>query len=262
MTLGSRRAGKRALLVRRTGNPFSLGALSAGEGVVDVGVWKRAIDSLICRTNGWNRAGEVIGVRHDAMRCSIAARTSAKAGVFLQRRVSRGGPRGKLCLPSRRFSWAGTDGSSNRPCSNLFPDKHAGLQENVARCSNWEAAGGRLQLGEHSWFRKSVGENAKARTSISGRGETSGASAVAAELQATVVAAGFVGFEITIGAMDVYCGRTAGGSAREIRYARESVFARNHPSHTPPKNRERGRMGSAGTRRRCVVPWKRAFDTA
>jgi SAM-dependent methyltransferase len=130
-----------------TGNPFSLGALSAGEGVVDVGCGA-GIDSLIAaRMVG--PSGEVIGVDMTPEMLD-RARTSAKAGGFSNVAFHEGLAE---ALPVAD-EWA--DVVISNGVLNLFPDKLAGLQE----MSRVLKPGGRLQLGD-ILVQKSVGENAK-----------------------------------------------------------------------------------------------------
>jgi SAM-dependent methyltransferase len=130
-----------------TGNPFSLGALGAGERVVDVGCGA-GIDSLIAaRMVG--PSGEVIGVDMTPGMLE-RARASAAEGGFSN--VSfHGGLAESLPVDD---GWA--DVVISNGVLNLFPDKLAGLQE-MARVLK---PGGRLQIGD-ILVQKSVGEKAK-----------------------------------------------------------------------------------------------------
>lgn len=91
---------------------------------------------------------------------------------------------------------------------NLFPDKLAGLQE-MARVLK---PGGRLQIGD-ILVQKPVGESAKRNIDL-WKGSIAGA-LLEAELQATVVAAGFTGVEITWRA-DVFSGAPQASSAAKF----------------------------------------------
>ena len=130
-----------------TGNPFSLGALAAGERVVDIGCGA-GIDSLIaaCMVG---ESGEVIGV--DMTPAMLErARASAAQGGFVNVGFHEGLAE-SLPVPD---GWA--DVVISNGVLNLFPDKFAGLQE-MARVLR---PGGRLQIGD-ILVQKSVGGKAK-----------------------------------------------------------------------------------------------------
>lgn len=130
-----------------TGNPFSLGALRAGEHVVDVGCGA-GIDSLIAaRMVGPD--GAVVGVDMTAAMLDRARASAARAG-FANVRFHDGLAES---LPVAD-GWA--DVVISNGVLNLFPDKLAGLQE-MARVLK---PGGRLQVGD-ILVQKSVGEKAK-----------------------------------------------------------------------------------------------------
>ncbi len=130
-----------------TGNPFSLGALRAGEHVVDVGCGA-GIDSLIA-ARMVAPAGEVVGVDMTPQMLG-RARTSAAAGGFSNVRFHEGLAES---LPVAD-EWA--DVVISNGVLNLFPDKLAGLRE----MSRVLKPGGRLQIGD-ILVQKPVGEKAK-----------------------------------------------------------------------------------------------------
>ena len=130
-----------------TGNPFSLGALRAGEHVVDVGCGA-GIDSLIAaRMVG--PSGAVVGV--DMTPAMVdRAQASAASGGFSNVRFHEGLAES---LPVAD-GWA--DVVISNGVLNLFPDKLAGLQE-MARVVK---PGGRLQIGD-ILVQKALGDDAK-----------------------------------------------------------------------------------------------------
>jgi SAM-dependent methyltransferase len=130
-----------------TGNPFSLGALRAGESVVDVGCGA-GIDSLIA-SGMVGPGGVVIGVD---MTPEMLERANASAAEMGARNVAfRGGMAESLPVEDE---WA--DVVISNGVMNLFPDKLAGLKE-MARVLKPE---GRLQIGD-ILVQKQVGEGAK-----------------------------------------------------------------------------------------------------
>ncbi len=130
-----------------TGNPFSLGVLSPGERVVDVGSGA-GIDSLIAgRMVGTE--GRVIGVD---MTPAMLEKARQSAGEMGAAHVEfREGLAEALPVPDE---WA--DVVISNGVMNLFPDKVAGLGE-MARVLK---PGGRLQIGD-ILVQKAVGEGAK-----------------------------------------------------------------------------------------------------
>jgi SAM-dependent methyltransferase len=130
-----------------TGNPFSMGVLSTGEHVVDVGCGA-GIDSLIAaRMVG--PSGTVVGV--DMTTGMIdKARANADAAGFTNARFHQGFAES---LPVDD-GWA--DVVISNGVLNLFPDKFAALQE-MARVVK---PGGRLQIGD-ILVDRDVGEKGK-----------------------------------------------------------------------------------------------------
>ena len=118
-----------------TGNPFSVGRLSAGENVVDVGCGV-GIDSLIAATMV-GPAGRVVGVDMTPEMIAKASAGAHHAGIsnvdFRQGLAE--------ALPIEN-DWA--DVVISNGVVNLFPDKLAGFQE-IARVLK---PGGRLQMGD------------------------------------------------------------------------------------------------------------------
>lgn len=130
-----------------TGNPFSLGALSPGERVVDVGCGA-GIDSLIA-ARMVAAGGEVVGVD---MTDAMLARARASGATMAAGNVEfRAGFAESLPVPDE---WA--DVVISNGVMNLFPDKSAGLGE-MARVLK---PGGRLQIGD-ILVQKTVGDGAK-----------------------------------------------------------------------------------------------------
>ena len=118
-----------------TGNPFSMGVLTAGERVVDIGCGA-GIDSLIA-SRMVGGAGQVIGI--DMTPAMLEkARTSAEAGGFdnVEFRQSYGESVPVL------DGWA--DVVISNGVLNLMPDKRKALGE-MARVLK---PGGRLQIGD------------------------------------------------------------------------------------------------------------------
>lgn len=130
-----------------TGNPFSLGALSPGEYVVDVGCGA-GIDSLIA-SRMVGPEGKVIGIDMTPemlQRARESAETLGADNVQFEQGLAE-----SLPVPN---DWA--DVVISNGVLNLFPDKFAGLQE-MARVLK---PGGRLQIGD-ILVQKSVGDKAK-----------------------------------------------------------------------------------------------------
>jgi SAM-dependent methyltransferase len=164
-----------------TGNPFSIDEIHAGEHVVDVGCGA-GIDSLIAaKMVGLN--GGVIGVDMTPAMLAKARRSAAEAQLgnveFCE------GFAESLPVPD---GWA--DVVISNGVLNLMPDKAATLKE-MARVLK---PGGRLQLGDLI-VQKAVPISAKQKIEL-WTGCIAGA-LLETELRATVVEAGFVGFEIT-----------------------------------------------------------------
>lgn len=130
-----------------TGNPFSLGELSPGEHVADVGCGA-GIDSLIAaRMVG--PTGEVVGVDMTPAMIDKARGNAADAG-YTNIRFHRGLAES---LPVDD-GWA--DVVISNGVLNLFPDKFAALRE-MARVLR---PGGRLQIGD-ILVEKAVGDKGK-----------------------------------------------------------------------------------------------------
>ncbi len=130
-----------------TGNPFSLGRLTAGEHVVDVGCGA-GIDSIIA-AKMVGATGSVIGV--DMTPAMLAkAREGAKEADVPNVEFRQGLAES---LPVAD-GWA--DVVISNGVLNLFPDKLAGLQE-MARVLK---PGGRLQIGD-ILVQKAVPDNGK-----------------------------------------------------------------------------------------------------
>jgi arsenite methyltransferase len=135
-----------------TGNPFSLGALRAGEHAVDVGCGA-GIDSLIAaRMVGPD--GKVVGVDMTPAMLEKARRNAMEAG--LDNVSFREGYGEALPVYS---DWA--DVVISNGVLNLFPDKLGGLQE-MARVLK---PGGRLQIGD-ILVQKAVPESAKRKIDL------------------------------------------------------------------------------------------------
>ena len=130
-----------------TGNPFSLGALQAGEHVVDVGSGA-GIDSLIAGKMVGG-TGRVVGV--DMTPAMLAKARSGAAAMAVGHVEFREGFAESLPVPDE---WA--DVVISNGVMNLFPDKLAGLRE-MARVLK---PGGRLQIGD-ILVQKAVGDGAK-----------------------------------------------------------------------------------------------------
>jgi arsenite methyltransferase len=118
-----------------TGNPFSLGTLTAGEHVVDVGCGA-GIDSIIA-AKMVGPTGRVIGV--DMTPEMVLKAREGAAQVELHNVEFRRGLAESLPVAT---GWA--DVVISNGVVNLFPDKLAGLQE-MARVLK---PGGRLQIGD------------------------------------------------------------------------------------------------------------------
>jgi arsenite methyltransferase len=182
-----------------TGNPFSMGLPAQGEHVVDVGSGA-GIDSLIAaRMVGLT--GQVIGV--DMTPAMLARARSSASEMGLTNVDFHEGYAEALPLED---NWA--DVVISNGVMNLFPDKFAGLREMVRVLK----PGGRLQVGD-ILVQKPVGEGAKRNIDL-WKGWIAGA-LLEAELEATVVAAGFVGFEITWRA-EVFAGAPQSSSAAKF----------------------------------------------
>ena len=130
-----------------TGNPFSVGALRAGERVVDVGCGA-GIDSLIA-SRMVGPSGQVVGVD---MTPAMLDRARASADAIGATNVElRHGLAESLPVSD---GWA--DVVVSNGVMNLFPDKTAGLAE-MARVLQ---PGGRLQIGD-ILVQKQVGAGAR-----------------------------------------------------------------------------------------------------
>jgi arsenite methyltransferase len=130
-----------------TGNPFSLGALTAGEHVVDVGCGA-GIDSIIA-AKMVGSTGSVIGVDMTpamVMKAREGAKDADVRNVEFRQALAES-------LPVID-GWA--DVVISNGVLNLFPDKLAGLQE-MARVLK---PGGRLQIGD-ILVQKAVPNNGK-----------------------------------------------------------------------------------------------------
>ena len=135
-----------------TGNPFSLGQLSARECVVDVGCGA-GIDSLIA-AKMVGPTGRVIGVDMTPQMLDKAGRAAAVAGMTNVE--FRRGFAESLPIPDR---WA--DVVISNGVLNLMPDKLAALQE-MARVLK---PTGRLQIGDIV-VQKPVPEGAKRKIDL------------------------------------------------------------------------------------------------
>jgi len=130
-----------------TGNPFSLGVLTEGEHVVDVGCGA-GIDTLIAASMV-GPTGAVVGV--DMTPSMLArARDGASRCGFAHVRFHEG------LAESLPVSDGWADVVISNGVLNLFPDKFAALQE-MARVVR---PGGRLQIGD-ILVQKAVGEKGK-----------------------------------------------------------------------------------------------------
>jgi arsenite methyltransferase len=130
-----------------TGNPFSVGPLTPGEHVVDVGCGA-GIDSLIA-AKMVGPSGRVIGVDMTPEmieKARAGARQAKAANVEFRQGLAES-------LPVED-QWA--DVVISNGVMNLFPDKLAGLQE-IARVMK---PGGRLQIGD-ILVQKAVSEKGK-----------------------------------------------------------------------------------------------------
>ncbi len=130
-----------------TGNPFALGAVRAGERVVDVGCGA-GIDSLIAARMA-GLYGAVVGVDMTPAMLERARASAAESGFGNVE--SHEGLAESLPVAD---AWA--DVVISNGVLNLFPDKLAGLRE-MARVLK---PGGRLQVGD-ILVQKSVGDKAK-----------------------------------------------------------------------------------------------------
>ncbi|MBZ0283377.1 MAG: methyltransferase domain-containing protein [Anaerolineae bacterium] len=164
-----------------TGNPFSIDEIQVGEQVVDVACGA-GIDSLIA-AKMVGTGGRVIGVDMTPAMLAKARRGAAEA-QFANVEF-REGYAESLPVPD---GWA--DIVISNGALNLMPDKAAALKE-MARVLK---PGGRLQIGDLV-VQKAVPTSAKQKIEL-WTGCIAGA-VLETELYATVVKAGFVGFEIT-----------------------------------------------------------------
>lgn len=130
-----------------TGNPFSMGELSPGERVVDVGCGA-GIDSLIA-AKMVGQSGAVVGIDMTPAMLDKARANAAAAG-FANTRFHQGLAES---LPVEN-GWA--DVVISNGVLNLFPDKFAALQE-MARALR---SCGRLQIGD-ILVEKAIGEKGK-----------------------------------------------------------------------------------------------------
>lgn len=182
-----------------TGNPFSLGELRPGQRVVDVGAGA-GLDSLIAAKKV-GPYGRVIGVDMTQAMLEKARRAAKEAGlknVEFREGYAEG-------LPVE-------DGWADVVISNgvliLVPHKAAALEEMFRVLK----AGGRLQIGDTILLQEAVPEGTKHE--IERWGARMPGALPPAELEATVVAAGFVGFEITW-RKDIFGGVPQAGSAQK-----------------------------------------------
>jgi arsenite methyltransferase len=182
-----------------TGNPFSLDELRSGERVVDVGCGA-GIDSLIAAKKV-GPEGRVIGVDMTPSMLEKARRAAKEMG--LANVEFREGYAEALPVED---GWA--DVVISNGVLNLMPDKDAALGE----MSRVLKPRGRLQIGD-ILVQKAVPESAKRKIDL-WTGWIAGA-LLEAELEATVVAAGFVGFEITWH-KDVFSDAPQAGSAEKF----------------------------------------------
>lgn len=130
-----------------TGNPFSLGRLSPGERILDVGSGA-GLDSLLAAKMVGPR-GQVIGV--DMTPAMLHKARQAAAEAALANVEFREGYAEALPVPDR---WA--DAIISNGVLNLLPDKAAALSE-MARALK---SGGRLQVGD-ILVQKAIPESAK-----------------------------------------------------------------------------------------------------
>jgi arsenite methyltransferase len=130
-----------------TGNPFSIGPLSPGERVVDVGCGA-GIDSLIA-AKMVGQSGAVVGI--DMTPAMLEKARTGAAAMAASNVEFREGFAESLPVPD---GWA--DVVISNGVMNLFPDKMAGLRE-MARVLK---PGGRLQIGD-ILVEKAVPTNAK-----------------------------------------------------------------------------------------------------
>lgn len=135
-----------------TGHPFSLGELSSGERVVDVGCGAR-IDSLIAAKKV-GPDGRVIGVYMTPSMLEKARRTAEEGG--LKSLEFREGYAEALPVDD---GWA--DVVISNGVLNLMPDKDAALAE----MSRVLKPGGRLQIGD-ILVQKAVPESAKRKIDL------------------------------------------------------------------------------------------------
>jgi len=135
-----------------TGNPFSMGALSPGETVVDVGCGA-GIDSLIA-ARMVAPDGSVIGV--DMTDAMLEKAESARKDAGIANAEFKSGYGEKLPVTDR---WA--DVVISNGVFNLMPDKLAALRE----MSRVLKPGGRLQLAD-ILVQKPVSEKAKERIDL------------------------------------------------------------------------------------------------
>jgi arsenite methyltransferase len=182
-----------------TGNPFSLGEILPGVRVVDVGCGA-GIDSLIAAKKV-GPEGRVIGVDMTPSMLEKASRAAREMG--LENVEFREGYAEALPVED---GWA--DVVISNGVLNLMPDKAAALEE----MSRVLKPNGRLQVGD-ILVQKAVPESAKRKIDL-WTGWIAGA-LLEAELEATVVAAGFVGFEITW-RKDVFSDAPQAGSAEKF----------------------------------------------
>ncbi len=135
-----------------TGNPFSLGALSPGEKVVDVGSGA-GFDSLIA-ARMVSPAGQVVGIDMTPAMLEKAKSAANEAGI--SNLDFRQGYAETLPIED---AWA--DVVISNGVLNLVPDKPAALQE-MARVLK---PGGRLQIGD-ILVQKAVPESAKRKVDL------------------------------------------------------------------------------------------------
>jgi len=183
-----------------TGNPFSLGEIGPGQRVVDVGCGA-GLDSLIAAKKV-GPAGRVIGVDMTPSMLEKARQAAEEAGLTNVVEF-REGYAEALPVPD---GWA--DVVISNGVLSLIPDKATALEE----MSRALKPGSCLQIGEILVQKR--------MTSLA---------LPPAELEAMVVAAGFVGFEITW-RKDVFSGAPQAGSAEKFGALGINFRARKAPT--------------------------------
>lgn len=183
-----------------TGNPFRLGEIYPGQRIVDVGCGA-GLDSLIAAKKV-GPAGRVIGVDMTPSMLDKAHQAAEEAGLTNVVEF-REGYAEALPVPD---GWA--DVVISNGVLSLIPDKYTALEE----MSRVLKPGSRLQVGDI------LVQKRRASLVLS-----------PAELEATVVAAGFVGFEITW-RKDVFSGAPEASSAEKFGTLGITFRARKVPT--------------------------------